>query len=110
MKKYILISVFTILVCVSHADESLAQNKISKIKDRPNKEFIKAQELEAQKKFEEAREVYERLFETDKSEYIFFKLIYLYENMHDFEEMENLANERLGEMPGDRTCLYELEE
>lgn len=108
MKKYILISVFTILVCASHADKSLAQNKISKIKDRPNKEFLKAQKLEAQKKFEEAKEVYERLFETDKSEYIFLKLIYLYENMHDFEEMENLANERLGEMPGDISTIRYL--
>ena len=108
MKEFIFISILTVLVCLSHSNESLSQDKITKINDRPNEEFRKAQELELQKKYEEAKEVYERLFETDKSEYIFLKLIYLYDNMDDFEGMEKLANDRLKENPDDISTVRYL--
>ena len=89
------------LVCFSYSAESQAIKPEDKRVVRINPDFERAQELEAQGKYEEAKEIYKRLYESGSTDNAFWKLLLLYERTDDFKEMERFVLERLKKTPDD---------
>ncbi|MFC1529026.1 tetratricopeptide repeat protein, partial [Candidatus Latescibacterota bacterium] len=95
MKRVTFTLILAVMVSVSFAADSKAQPLILQRTVNTSPEFLKAQELEAQKKYEEAKELYMRLYESQGGDVVFWKLMLLFERTKDFEEMENLTLQRL---------------
>ena len=89
------------LVCFSYSVESQAIKPNDKRVVRINPDFERAQELEAQGKYEEAKEIYKHLYESGGTDNAFWKLLLLYEKTDDFKEMERFVLERLKKTPDD---------
>lgn len=90
MKKSLKIFLTITIIFVSHLVSTLAQNP----------QFLKAQELESQGKLEEAKEIYENLYKSNRNDLYFWKLIRLYESTNDFTALENLALLKLKDQTG----------
>jgi len=71
-------------------------------------EFVKAQTLESQGKLDEARSIYESLYEARPSDLYFWKLVGIYERTGDYRAMERVALRKLKDYPDDMTTLNYL--
>ncbi len=67
--------------------------------------YVKAQEYENQGELDKAREIYEQLYEAERTDIYFYKLINLYERTGDFTSIETLAGKRLVDRPGNTEAM-----
>ncbi len=64
-----------------------------------NPQFLKAQKLESQGNFEQAKKIYESLYKSDDKDIYFYKLISLYVSTRDFKSLEKFALSKLKNHP-----------
>ncbi|MFC1606791.1 hypothetical protein ACFL47_02380 [Candidatus Latescibacterota bacterium] len=100
MKRALTVFFMTALITIGAVD---AQVKV-------DPDYLKAQELEAKGKYDEARVLYERLYKTSGSDQFYWRLLLLYDRMDDFVGMEALALKRLIAHPNDLSTLRYLSE
>lgn len=74
----------------------------------PDPEFVKAQTLESQGKNEEALAIYSLLYNRDKTDLYFFRLVMLCERIGDFKTMGEVARNRLSSRPDDLSAVNYL--
>ena len=89
------------VLCILSVTIAFAQEPV-------DKRFLEAQQLEQQGKFEEARDIYDRLYTTTKNDRYFWRLILVYDRLDDYKNMEKLALSRLAIRPGDITSMKYL--
>lgn len=92
---------FVLMVGSSVSAQSPPQDVRTKLLPQENPEYLRAQMLEVEGQYDEAKEIYKRLYESDRTDNTFWKLIMLYESTDDFRGMELLVLERLEEKPDD---------
>ena len=92
-----------ILVALITMTAAYAQVKV-------DSDYLKAQEFESKGKYEEARVLYERLYETTNTDQFYWRLLLLYDRMDDFKGMESLALKRLATHQNDLSTLRYLSE
>lgn len=71
-------------------------------------DFLRAQQYELQKDYGHALEIYQRLYERDGTDMLFWQLVMLYERTGDFGAMESMIKERLEKRPEDLSLLRYL--
>ena len=64
-----------------------------------NPQFLKAQKLESQGNFEQAKKIYESLYKSDDKDIYFYRLISLYVSTRDFKSLEKFALSKLKNHP-----------
>ena len=96
------------LLSLPFAADSIAQTRVLQRTVNKSPEFLKAQVLESQKKYEEAKELYMRLYETQGTDVLFWKLLLLFERTKNFEEMERLTLQRLNTYRDDISTMRYL--
>ncbi len=67
----------------------------------PDPEFLKAQTLESRGQLDEARQIYETLYQKTPNDLHFWKLMIISERLGDYTAMERFALDRLRKFPGD---------
>jgi len=78
------------------------------LQQRQDTDIVRAQELEAAQKYDEARAIYERLFRDDNTDIAYWRLILLYEKTGDYKAMETITRERLKRLPDDISAIRYL--
>ncbi|MFC1692692.1 tetratricopeptide repeat protein [Candidatus Latescibacterota bacterium] len=108
MKRYPGILLYLLIICLSRDAESAqpTNNQAQVIKLHPD--ILKAQQLESQKRYEEAQKIYENLYESQKDDLSFWKLILMYEETHNYKAMERLTLDRLTYRTGDISSMRYL--
>jgi len=105
MKKIVVIAIMTLVSSAFMREKLLAQtrnrNPVVIQQQQAHPDLIRAQELEKQGKNDEAKALYEKLYETVKTDNVFWKLLLICEKTGDFDSMERLVRERLDLNPDD---------
>ena len=74
----------------------------------PDPRFLRGQALEAQGKLEEARAIYDSLYQANPNDMLFWKLILINERTGGFKDMERLASQRIKTHSGDLSVVNYL--
>ena len=73
-----------------------------------DRNYLEAQKLEQQGKFKEARDIYERLYNSTKNDQYFWRLLLVYDRLDEYKNMEELTLSRLAVRPGDIAAMKYL--
>lgn len=92
---------FAVCLVYGTAGAQMTAKPVPRLTPDVNAALIRAQELENQGRNDEAKSVYELLYETVKTDNVFWKLLLIYEKTGDHDGMERLVRQRLDMFPGD---------
>ncbi|MBN1294087.1 MAG: tetratricopeptide repeat protein [Candidatus Latescibacteria bacterium] len=70
--------------------------------------YLKAQRFEQQGDFEKARDLYEFLYKTQNNDQYFWRLMLVYDRLHEYKKMKELALARLKTRPNELTTMRYL--
>ena len=108
MKRYVFTFILIIVMSVAGIANLKPQPRPLNRPPRQNPEILKAQEFEVQKEYEEAKKIYQRIYESGRTDIVFWKLLLLCEKTRDFKGMERLALQRLKKNKNDVSTLQYL--
>ncbi|MBT4484877.1 MAG: tetratricopeptide repeat protein, partial [Candidatus Latescibacteria bacterium] len=108
MKRVVFVFILIVMTSIPFSADSETPPRVLSRPVNTNPEFIKAQELEIQKKYEEAKGIYMRIYESQGTDIVFWKLVLLLERTKDFEEMERLTLQRLNKYRGEISTMRYL--